>query len=394
VLVQHARASVASLTGPAAETLVRDLAGQVKDAKIRQKAMEKLLVEAYRPLPANHLDTIPGIGPVTAAILTAKIVDPHRFVLPAKLTGLFGIFPVEASSGIDRDGNARLPVRMIMSKRGNDLVRRYLWMAALSAAQHNPAVRPLYQRVRAKHPDQPSIAIGHVMAKLLRIALAVWKTGKPFDPEHYPWEKPAHLQPQLDAQPEGEARPKTEQAPEQNQQAAGHKNPAMPERSVVTAACGTSSLPEAATAGNGATRSQETRCAGRTSDLAMSPDRDTHSDILMSQPAVSPWLDFAHVKSQLPIQRVLEHLDLFAQMRGRGSQWRGPCPVHGQGKGRTFSVQLDANLFQCFDKKCAIKGDIIDLWAAVKGLNLRDAALDLARLFNLELAPGTEKRHG
>jgi transposase len=394
VLVQHARASVASLTGPAAETLVRDLAGQVKDAKIRQKAMEKLLVEAYRPLPANHLDTIPGIGPVTAAILTAKIVDPHRFVLPAKLTGLFGIFPVEASSGIDRDGNARLPVRMIMSKRGNDLVRRYLWMAALSAAQHNPAVRPLYQRVRAKHPDQPSIAIGHVMAKLLRIALAVWKTGKPFDPEHYPWEKPAHLQPQLDAQPEGEARPKTEQAPEQNQQAAGHKNPAMPERSVVTAACGTSSLPEAATAGNGATRSQEARCAGRTSDIAMSPDRDTHSDILMSQPAVSPWLDFAHVKSQLPIQRVLEHLDLFAQMRGRGSQWRGPCPVHGQGKGRTFSVQLDANLFQCFDKKCAIKGDIIDLWAAVKGLNLRDAALDLARLFNLELAPGTEKRHG
>lgn len=393
-LVQQARASVASLTGSAAETLVRDLAGQVQDAQVRQKALEKLLVEAYRQLPANHLDTIPGIGAVTAAILTAKIIDPHRFVLPNKLTGFFGIFPVQASSGIDRDGNARLPVRMIMSKRGNDLVRRYLWMAALSAAQHNPACRPLYQRVRAKHPDQPSIAIGHVMAKLLRIALAVWKTGKPFDPKHYPWDKPAHLQPKPDAQPKGEAQPKTEQTLEHNQQAAGHKNPARPERSVVTAACGTSSVPEAATAGNGATRSQSARRADRASDMPMSLQTAAPSDIKASPSLTGPWLDFAHLKSQLPIQSVLEHLKLFADLRGRGSQRRGPCPIHRQAKGRTFSVHLEENVFQCFDAKCAIKGDVIDLWAAVKGLKLRDAALELVTLFNLEPAPRTEKRHG
>jgi transposase len=390
-LLEHARASVASLTGPAIETLVLGLASQVKDAQVRQKSLEKLLVEAYRQLPANHLDTIPGIGPVTAAILTAKIVDPNRFPLPSKLTGLFGIFPVQASSGIDRDGNARLPVRMIMSKRGNDLVRRYLWMAALSAAQHNPAVRPLYQRVRAKHPDQPSIAIGHVMAKLLRIALALWKTGKPFDRQHYPWDKPAHLPPHADTPPQQETPPATEPAAAENPQAAGHKNPARPERSVVTTACGTSSVPEAAAAGNGATRSQETP---RTSDLTVSADRATPSDLPRSQPAVSPWLDFTQLKGQLPIQRVLEHLDLFTQFRGRGSQWRGPCPVHGQGKGRSFSVHLEQNIFQCFHAPCAIKGDVIDLWAAIKGLPLREAALELVTLFHLEPAPRTEKRHG
>jgi transposase len=379
VLLEQARTSVASLTGPAVQTLVLDLVGQVKDAQVRQKSLEKLLVEAYRQLPANHLDTITGFGPVTAAILTAKIIDPHRFLLPAKLTGLFGIFPVEASSGIDRDGNARLPVRMIMSKRGNDLVRRYLWMAALSAARYNPAVRPLYQRVRAKHPDQPSIAIGHVMAKLLRIALAVWKTGKPFDPQHYPWDKPAHLQPRADAQPEPETQPATQPAPEQKPQAAGHKNPALPERSVVTAACATPRVPAAHVAGNAAARS---------------PNPDTHVDIPRSQPAASAWLDFKHLKSQLPIQRVLEHLNLFASLRGRGSQWRGPCPVHGHGQGRTFSVHLEENVFQCFDPQCAIKGDIIDLWAIVKGLKPRAAALELVSLFNLEPAPVTEKRHG
>jgi hypothetical protein len=148
---------------------------------------------------------------------------------------------------------------------------------------------------------------------------------------------------------------------------------------VVTAACGTSSVPEAPVAGNAA---------------AMSPNPDTHVDIPRSQPVTSAWLDFKHLKSQLPIQRVLEHLNLFASLRGRGSQWRGPCPVHGHGHGRTFSVHLGENVFQCFDPKCAIKGDIIDLWAVVKGLKPRAAALELVTLFNLEPAPVTEKRHG
>jgi hypothetical protein len=39
---------------------------------------------------------------------------------------------------------------------------------------------------------------------------------------------------------------------------------------------------------------------------------------------------------------------------------------------------------------------VIDLWAAVKQMSLREAALDLVRTFQLEAAPpkATEKRHG
>lgn len=83
-------------------------------------------------------------------------------------------------------------------------------------------------------------------------------------------------------------------------------------------------------------------------------------------------------------------------MRGRGAQQRGPCPLHrGDARGRTFSVNLEENVFQCFDKKCGHKGDVIDLWAAVHGLPPRQAALDLVRTFGLEPASrGTEKRNG
>ncbi len=31
------------------------------------------------------------------------------------------------------------------------------------------------------------------MHQLLHLAFAVWKSGRPFDPNHYPWQAPAHV---------------------------------------------------------------------------------------------------------------------------------------------------------------------------------------------------------
>lgn len=346
-----ARASIGSLAGPVAEDLVRDQVRQVRDAGARQKRLETLLVAAYRDLPAdNHLATIPGIGDVTAAILTAFVLDVDRFATPGRLVNYFGVLPVEASSGVDRDGTPRGPKRYRMSPRGNDLVRRYLWMAALSAARHNPACRGLYARVRAKHPDRPSVAIGHVMRKLLHLAFAVWKTGKPFDPKHYPWEAPADA-PTADGSMEEKAR------------AAGH-TPGEPAGSVVTATRA-ATVPDPAPA--------------------------------VESPAAGAWLDFAHLKRQLSMARVLDHLGLTGRLKGAGPQQRCACPIHrGDGRGRTFSVNLETNAYQCFDAKCASRGDVIDLWAALHQRDLRGAARDLVTVFNLEPCPagGTEKRNG
>jgi DNA primase len=108
-------------------------------------------------------------------------------------------------------------------------------------------------------------------------------------------------------------------------------------------------------------------------------------------------VDFGHVKQQLPMGRVLDQLGLAARLRGGGPQKRCTCPIHrGDQRGRTFSVHLHQNVFQCFDAACGKKGDVIDLWASVTGMSLREAALDLVRTFDLEPAPpnATEKRNG
>src|SRR5262245_13095504 len=101
----------------------------------------------------------------------------------------------------------------------------------------------------------------------------------------------------------------------------------------------------------------------------------------------STFVDFAHLKRQLSLARVLDQLGLTARLRGNGPQRRGPCPLHrGDARGRTFSVNLDTDVFHCFDQSCGKKGDVIDLWAAVNGMSVREAALDLVRTFGLEPA--------
>jgi hypothetical protein len=198
----------------------------------------------------------------------------------------------------------------------------------------------------AKHPQHKAVAVGHAMRKLLHLVYAIWKTGRPFDPEHYPWQQPAHV-----------AADTCDIPMSQTVQAAGRK-PDQPARSAVTAACNLSVTP-------GAASSQ------------------------------SLFVDFAHLRRQLPLARVLDQLGLTPKRRGPGPQKRCTCPIHrGNGRGRTSSVNLDLNKCQCFDARCGARGDVIDLWAAVKGLSLRAAALDLVETFALEPAPATEKRNG
>jgi transposase len=355
-LLQQARTSIAALSGSAVEELVRDQVRQLRDCTARQKRLEGLLVTAYRGLPkANHLDSIPGIGAVTAAMLTAFLGDIERFENPGKLVAYFGVLPIEVSSGVERDGTPRSSRRYLMSKRGNDLVRRYLWMAALSAVQVNPAVRALYLRVAAKHPEHKASAIGHALRKLLHLAFALWKTNRPFDPDYQGRTKESGSGSDSQVSTEEPAQGGADKG-----QAAGHTPETEPAEEVVTAAC-------AATVASG---------------------QRTGEGI---------FVDFGHLKSQLPMAKVVDHLGLSFRLRGSTAQRRCACPIHrGDGRGRTFSVNLDENVFCCFDSRCGKQGDVIERWSALKGMSLHEAAEDLITTFNLEpaRAKGTEKRDG
>jgi transposase len=351
---EAARRSVASLTGEHAEALVREQVAQVRSCQGAERGLRGLLVAAFDDLPGSahtRILTVIGIGRATAAALVAKVVDIDRFATPEDLVGYFGIFPEENSSGVDKRGRPLPAGTLAMSRKGNDLVRAYLWNAARSAIVHNPAVHALYLRLKSKG-KRGDVAIGHCMRKLLHQVYAVWKTDRDFDKDYSPPEAGCDTG-AVTATPLSDA----EVVPSRSETAVGHKR-GSPAEAVVTTA--TSTVGSAAP------------------PVKPEPRRI---------PAGRPGIDFAYVREQVTIERVLEHLGSFAGLSGRGQQRRGACPVHGHpGDGRrTFSVHLGKGVFRCFHADCGHEGNVLDLWAAIHRLSPYEAALHLAETFGLAL---------
>jgi len=360
-----AQQSVASLRGDVAEALLADLVAQVRHCQQDEQKMRHLLSAAFADLPASpHVQviTVPGIGEATAAVLVAKIVDIERFATPEKFVGYFGVFPEENSSGVDKYGNSLPAGTRRMSRKGNDLVRHYLWNAARCGIRHNPAIRALYRRLKAKG-TRGDVAIGHCMRKLLHLVFAVWKTNRPFHNEHFPWEQSSDTQRSVATLPA----PDCGVTSSSDDKAVGHKRD-EPAQEVVTTAAST-----------------------------VAPSPVPVKPASPPKPAPRPKVDFAFVRQQVTLEQVLEHLGLLGNLRGRGRQRRGPCPIHSQPTDpqRTFSAHLGKNVFQCFHADCGAHGNVLDLWAALHHLPLYEAALQLAETFHVprtreeEPVPGT-----
>jgi transposase len=87
-----------------------------------------------------------------------------------------------AYSGLDPRAcdSGRSKGRRRLSKRGQPALRRQMYLAAMSAC-HTKTFAPTYRRLRDRGLKTTE-ALVVLARKLLHIAFAVWRTGKPFDP--------------------------------------------------------------------------------------------------------------------------------------------------------------------------------------------------------------------
>jgi transposase len=368
-LQASARDSTGALHGELAEPLIRHLVSAVRQSQRAERNLEELLEQAFDALPEGghrQLLTIPGIGRRTAAALAAKIISIDRFRSPEALVGYFGVFPEESTSGVEKAGKPISRGTMKMSSKGNDLVRGLLWMACQSAIQFNPAIRALYARQKSKH-KRGDVALGHCLRKMLHLIFAVWKTNQPFDPTRCPESIPSEATTVSVEIPSG----KLAAAPEPNENAAAGRTGASPQGKAVTAAA----------------------IQPRTRKLSQLPGSDKQRmpvEVTHHTPRADHRhaIDFAKLRSQISMTDVLQKLGQFDRLRGSGPQRRGPCPVHDPQTqhpiAKTFSVNLEKQVFRCLHPECGAQGNVLDLWAAVHNLPLRDAALHLATTFRLE----------
>jgi len=123
------------------------------------------------------LKSIPGVGDATIEAILSEVNGFENFKSIEQVVAYMGLSPQEKSSGSSVKGKSHI------CKTGNIRLRKILYMPALVAMQYNPAVRALYERLKAKSKNGLIIACA-CMKKLIHIMYGVLKHNKPFDPAY------------------------------------------------------------------------------------------------------------------------------------------------------------------------------------------------------------------
>lgn len=171
-LKDHARISKSSAKAMA--KVIRALDGQIKtlEVEIRKhlRAHEALAEQAER------MDSIAGVGLLTAVTVMAELGDLRRFAHSRQLTAFAGMSPRRKESGTSVRGKPRL------CKQGSTRVRAALYLAASAAARFNPDMKAFYDRLLTQGKAR-RVALGAVMRKLLVLMRAVVKAGQDWVPQ-------------------------------------------------------------------------------------------------------------------------------------------------------------------------------------------------------------------
>ena len=153
-----------------------------KDIKTMLRVLERRLarieaeinaqIEAHETLAraSAHLQSMPGIGPILAASLIARLPELGRLDRRA-IASLAGLAPHACDSGVFR-GKRRV-------WGGRAEVRRSLYLAGFIASRYDPRLRAFRKRLEAA--GKPTkVAIVAVARKLLTILNAMFRDGKDY----------------------------------------------------------------------------------------------------------------------------------------------------------------------------------------------------------------------
>lgn len=154
-----------------------------KNIRSNEKSIEKLEKEITGIIKDNFDDLnkrllqIPGVGLKTSSMIIGYFGYFDNFESAKQVVSFVGLNPNPRLSGksVNRGSN--------ISKKGNSLLRKILYLAALSAKVHNPNCRMLYERLlnNGMSKVKAQVAVAH---KLLRQIFAIAKYGRSWSPNY------------------------------------------------------------------------------------------------------------------------------------------------------------------------------------------------------------------
>lgn len=149
------------------------IVAQLEDVRLRIGEIERAIHGWHRANEVSRrLETIPGIGPITASAIAATVTDPTAFQSARQFAAWIGLVPRQNSSG----GKVRLGG---ISKQGDRYLRRLLIVGAHAVLRHartRPAdTLPWITGLLARRPFKlTAVALAN---KTARIAWAVLARG-------------------------------------------------------------------------------------------------------------------------------------------------------------------------------------------------------------------------
>ncbi len=152
------------------DAAILDLDGRIASL---ERELATVLADGAWAESATLLQTIPGVGLMTTAWLLVTTLNFTLCATPETAAAYAGLVPLPHESGTSVRARPRI------GHGGNGRLRTVLYMATLSAAQHNPVIKTFYTRLREAGKPM-KVARCAAARKLLHLAFAVVTKGQQF----------------------------------------------------------------------------------------------------------------------------------------------------------------------------------------------------------------------
>ncbi len=158
------------------QEIKRNIRSNERSIEKLEGAITEIINDNFDDLNKRLLQ-IPGVGPKTSSMIIGYFGNFENFETAKQVVSFIGLNPNPRVSGksVNRGSN--------ISKKGNTLLRKVLYLAALSAKVHNPDCRNLYERLLSNGMSKvkAQVAVAH---KLLRQIFAIAKYDRSWNPNY------------------------------------------------------------------------------------------------------------------------------------------------------------------------------------------------------------------
>ena len=156
----------------------RSIRAILKVIEAQLKTIDRHIHDHVRNTPhlqqrADAIDSVPGIGPVTAHMLVTELPELGQ-LNRRQIAALVGVAPIARDSGTFRGKR--------MTGGGRKEIRSRLFMPTLVAVRYNPILKAFYTRLLSKGKCK-MVALVAVMRKLVCILNTMMKTGQKWNPK-------------------------------------------------------------------------------------------------------------------------------------------------------------------------------------------------------------------